>query len=124
MGKHVNKAIENALAAVEIRKARIVALHFALDALRTNKTTEEAFAVVSAALYADLNAAYAHVFMWGTVGNKETRKEAVRIAANSWLKENVSIMDMLSLDLRHPSAYLASTEAEFRAEIDKLLDAQ
>lgn len=122
MGKKLNQAFVNAMATVQVCQERIAALSFAVKRQDQHSNLFHDDANVSttlfAALYDDLNRAYAYVFMLANVTRKEEHiKEARRIAYRHFLSEQHGIMQLLNLDFEYPGSYSGAEQDQFRKEI-------
>lgn len=121
MGRKINRAVVEALKNVEVCKARIHALHYAVAGLREGmarweRGADEDFSRLHSMLYRNLNDAYATVFLWGAV-DKEAQRHARKFAFEHYLREGVTIMQYLQPSQQHPSMWSDEEEKEFRAEI-------
>jgi len=123
----IDSAVQAALNSIAISRSRIVAFHYAVKGLgnsqwRMNEPhIQKAVSALNGVLYEELNEAYRRLFMWG-IFDEKARKEAIDAAAEHFLKERMSIIELLFDDVRfRPERWETETEKRFRDEIAALI---
>lgn len=123
----VNDAVAAAAAGVKVAELRIAALEFAVLELRTHsdyfREPLKEYSALHSALYKQLNDAWRHLAMWGTVHPREaTRKAIGRLVWKRYLKEGMGIMGYLDPSGVPPSSWSSDDQTSFRDDLDNLAD--